>query len=66
MPRKQIFTKKLLIEQYAGLHSEIMKNLISITEVITRSSKCSQKRATFPFPDNAEVHCQNHITEKII
>ena len=66
MPRKQIFTKKLLVEQYAGLHSEIMKNLISITEVITRSSKCSQKRTTFPFPDNAEVHCQNHITEKII
>ena len=66
MPRKQIFTKKLLIEQYAGLHSEIMKNLISIIEVIVRSSKCSQKRTTFSFPDNAEVHSQNHMTEKII
>ena len=66
MPRKQIFTEKLLTEQYAGLHSEIMKNLISITEVIGRSSKCSQKRTTFPFPNNTEVHCQNRMTEKVI
>ena len=62
----KFFNKKLFIEQYAGLHSEIMKNLISITEVIARSSKFSQKRTTFPFPDNSEVHCQNHMTEKII